>query len=253
MGTNIRLILTVWLFVFSFAAMAANLSAIESKKPKPLQHNPPKHSITPMLSLSNTSVSEFLLQVSPTLQCKFQNGETLNTPIALRYQYRMKRGNRIGLDYLNMYSSLMFRPQTQDNTFGFYGPAVPAFSANLQGANLHFSKAIDIKLLEVFGFVGVGGYLSGKQNPMTADYSWYKNSTAEFYEFAPAATHNVIKPFIPMLNFGAGVRLKHLEGGINNQFSLSSPVKNIQYQGTTFTNNMRLKSIGYYIAYRWEF
>ncbi|MFM1792795.1 MAG: hypothetical protein RLZZ252_1149 [Bacteroidota bacterium] len=212
-----------------------------------------RHSITPMLSLSNTSTSNFILQVSPTLLCEFSSGETLNTPLAVRYQYRMKQGNRLGFDYLNMYSSFAFAPKAKDNSLGFYGPMVPAFSSNLHGFNVHYSKAIDIKLLEIFGFVGAGGYLTGKPNTTTADYSWYRNASAEFYDFAPAVTHNVIKSFIPMLNFGAGVRLKHLEGGINNQFSLSSPIKAIQYQGNTFQNNIRLKSIGYYIAYRWEF
>lgn len=212
-----------------------------------------RHSITPMLSLSNTSTSNFILQVSPTLLCEFTSGETLNTPLAVRYQYRMKQGNRLGFDYMNMYSSFAFTPKAKDNAMGFYGPMVPAFSSNLHGFNVHYSKAIDIKLLEIFGFVGAGGYLTGKPNTSTADYSWYRNASAEFYDFAPAVTHNIIKPFIPMLNFGAGVRLKHLEGGINNQFSLSSPIKTIEYQGNTFQNNIRLKSIGYYIAHRWEF
>ena len=225
--------------------------AFTKKNPKITQVK--RHSITPMVSLSNSSTSDFVLQVSPDLLCEYVSGETLNTPLALRYQYRMKKGNRFGIDYMNMYSSLLLRPKVKDNQLGFYGPTVPAFSSNLHGFNVHYSKAIDIKLLEVFGFIGAGGYLGNSTNPLTADYSWYKNASAEFYDFAPAVTHNVIKPFIPMLNFGAGVRLKHLEGGINNQFSLSSPVKAIQYQGNTFQNNIRLKSIGYYIAYRWEF
>ncbi len=214
---------------------------------------PKRHSITLMASLSNTGINPFTLQVSPSLRCVYENGETINTPIAIRYQYRMKRGNRLGVDYQNMYCPISFHPQYQTNNFGFGGPMVPAVSSNLQGINFHYSKAIDIKLLEVFGFVGAGGYFTGKSSTATTDYSWYKSASPEFYEFAPAVTHNVIKSFIPMLHFGAGVRFKHLEGGINNQFSLSSPIKPIEYQGATFNNNIRLKSIGYYIAYRWEF
>jgi len=214
---------------------------------------PKRHSITLMASLSNTGINPFTLQVSPSLRCVYENGETINTPIAVRYQYRMKRGNRLGVDYQNMYCPISFHPQYQTNNFGFGGPLVPAVGSNLQGFNVHYSKAIDIKLLEVFGFVGAGGYYTGNPSTATADYSWYKSASTEFYEFAPAATNNVIKSFIPMLHFGAGVRFKHLEGGINNQFSLSSPIKPIEYQGSTFHNNIRLKSIGYYIAYRWEF
>lgn len=74
---------------------------------------PKRHSITLMASLSNTGINPFTLQVSPSLRCVYENGETINTPIAIRYQYRMKRGNRLGVDYQICTVQLVFIRNTK--------------------------------------------------------------------------------------------------------------------------------------------
>jgi hypothetical protein len=58
---------------------------------------------------------------------------------------------------------------------------------------------------------------------------------------------------MPMTTFGFVARFKHLEGGLNYQYSLVSPVNAFEYQGIRFNNNMRFRSVGYYLAYRFEF
>ncbi len=86
------------------------------------------------------------------------------------------------------------------------------------GGNIHYSKAIDFKLLEIFGFLGFGAYAQfpDANNAYTQDYSvGIKMPVPEFYPFAVAATQNALKSILPMSTIGFGARLKHLEAGLN--------------------------------------
>jgi hypothetical protein len=81
----------------------------------------------------------------------------------------------------------------------------------------------------------------------------YKGASAEFYDFAPLVCNNSLKSFMPLVTFGAGVRFKHLEAGLNNQVSLASPVNSFAYNGFKHSVPLSWKSIGYYVGYRIEF
>jgi hypothetical protein len=154
---------------------------------------------------------------------------------------------------LGNYNPLIVKPSFYSKDMGFVGPSVINHKGTMMGADIHYSKTIDIKLIEVFGFLGFGAYLQKADNTLTQDYAWYKDAIPEFYSFAIAVTNQSIKRVLPITTFGFGARFKHLEGGLNYQYSLLSPVNGFDYQGIHFNNNMRFKSIGYYLAYRLEF
>lgn len=213
----------------------------------------PKHSFMPMLGLASTGISDYSLRVSHGLQVSYTSGDKLRTPFGIRYQYRMKKGNIVGVDFLSVYNPLIITPQYLDASSNFGGPSMAA-GKNMIGGNIHYSKTIDIKLIEIFGMAGIGGYLVANSTiNNTSDYSWYKDGGPGFYEFAPAVTNNVLKNFMPVVAFGGGVRFRHLEAGLFNQISMSGPVKNFTYNGYTHSIPLSWKSMGYYVGYRIEF
>ena len=228
--------------------LLANVNGIQAKNK--IEH---RHSLTPMLGLASNSTSAFSISPDPSLRIDYLNGDNTRIPINLRYQYRMRHGNRLGVDVLGNYNPLYVKPSFYSKDFGYVGPSVLNQKGSMIGADVHYSKTIDIKLMEVFGFIGLGGYLQEADQTLTKDYSWYKNASADFYTFAVAATNQSVKRFLPITTFGFGARFKHLEGGLNYQYSLSSPINAFTYQGVKFENNLRFKSLGYYIAYRFEF
>jgi hypothetical protein len=213
----------------------------------------PRHSIMPMLGLASAGINDYSLRVSHGLLVSYTSGERMRTPLGIRYQYRMKKGNILGFDVTSLYNPIIITPQYLDGTSGFGGPAMTSGS-NMVGSNIHYSKTIDIKLIEIFGMAGFGGYFTGyKTNNMTTDYSWYQGAGPGFYDFAPVVTNHALKKFMPVIAFGFGVRFRHLEGGLHNQLSLASPVKNFSYNGYSHAIPLNWKSIGYYIGYRLEF
>lgn len=208
----------------------------------------------PFAGLAGSRISEYTLQVSNNLRVRYHNGDVLRVPVGIRYQYRMKKGNILGACVTGNYNPILISPEYKDAGYGFTGPSIAA-AGNMLGLDLHYSKTIDIRILEVFGYLGAGAmvYLGNASSVPVSDFSWYKHAPAEFYDFAPKVCANALKPVLPVLNFGAGVRFRHLEGGLMNQFSLSGPVKAFTYEGYTFNNKITWKSIGYYIGYRFEF
>jgi hypothetical protein len=213
----------------------------------------PTHSVMPYMGIANTGVTNYTLRVSHGLQVSYNSGDRLRTPVGLRYQYRMKKGNIFGADFFSIYNPLIITPQYLDANSVFGGPAMTS-AQNMLGADIHFSKTIDIKIIEVFGMAGIGGYLSNKAGiDMSSDFSWYKGASTEFYDFAPLVCNNSLKSFMPLVTFGAGVRFKHLEAGLNNQMSLASPVNSFTYNGFKHSVPLSWKSIGYYVGYRFEF
>lgn len=213
-----------------------------------------RHNVTPMIGFAMNSTSPFTISPSPNLKIDYVNGDNFRIPLSLRYQYRMRHGHLLGLDVLANYNPLYLKPAyySKDQN-GFVGPSVLNQSGNMLGGDIHYSKVIDIKIIEVFGFVGIGGYFLQPDNRLLGDFNWYKNADPEFYEFAVAASNNSSKKFLPVSTFGFGARFKHLEAGINYQYSLSSPVNSFEYQGVKFNNPIRFRSLGYYVAYRFEF
>jgi len=228
--------------------LCASVNAVQAKKN--IEH---RHSITPMLGLANNATTPFSISPNPMLKIDYVNGDNMRIPVSLRYQYRMSHGNRLGIDFLGNNNPMYVKPSFYTKDIGFVGPSVINHKGTMLGADIHYSKTIDIKLIEVFGFLGIGGYFQASDNTLTADYTWYKNAAPEFYEFAVAASNNTVKRFMPITTFGFGARFKHLEGGLNYQYSLVSPVNAFEYQGIRFNNNMRFRSVGYYLAYRFEF
>ena len=87
-------------------------------------------------------------------------------------------------------------------------------------------------------FLGLGLLSSSK-------FGWADLYMQACPDVAPVVTNNALKKFIPVIAFGCGVRFKHLEMGLNNQVSLSSPVKDFTYNGYTHTVPLIWKSIGY--------
>lgn len=212
-----------------------------------------RHSITPMFGLANNSITPFSLSPSPDLKIEYSNGDNWRIPFTLRYQYRMNHGNRFGVDFLGNYNPIILTPKYYSAKMGYVGPTVLPNKGQMLGGDIHYSKTIDIKLIEVFGFIGIGGYWQFPDNTQTENFNWYKNADSIFYDFAKASTFESARSFLPITTFGFGARFKHLEGGLNYQFSLMSPVNSFEYEGVTFRNHIRFQSLGYYAAYRFEF
>lgn len=192
------------------------------------------------------------MRVSHGLQVSYSSGDRLRTPLGLRYQYRMKKGNILGMDFSSLYNPIVITPQYMDNSGTFGGPSM-AYGRSMTGFNIHYSKTIDIKILEVFGMAGLGAYVNGNLSGGNTDFAWYQGGSPEFYTFAPVVTNTALKRFLPVMVFGCGVRLWHLEAGMHNQISISSPVRDFTYNGYTHTVPLSWKSLGYYIGYRFEF
>ncbi len=212
----------------------------------------PTHSIMSMIGLAGTGIGDYSLRVSHGLQVSYSSGDRMRTPIGVRYQYRMKKGHILGIDLMGIYNPIIITPQYLDAT-GFSGPAITC-SQYMSGGNIHYSKTIDFKLIELFGMAGFGGYFTGNgPHDKVTDFAWYKGGSTEFYDFAPVVTNNVLNKFIPVVAFGGGVRFRHLEVGLNNQVSLNSPVKNFTYNGYAHNVPLMWKSFGYYVGYRFEF
>ena len=213
----------------------------------------PTHSIMPYLAVANTGVSDYTLRVSHGLQVKYSSGDKLRSPMGIRYQYRMKKGHVLGADFFSIYNPLQITPEYLDANSSFGGPSISS-EQRMNGFDLHYSKTIDIKLLEVFGWAGLGLYQNkALKDERLSDFSWYKGANADFYQFAPLVCQSSVKLYMPVMSFGAGVRFKHLEAGLNNQLSLASPINSFDYNGYHHVVPLSWKSIGYYLGYRFEF
>jgi len=235
--------------IILFAVLVLNLDVLSAQTFKKK-----RHSVTAIMGLANNMTTPFTQSPDPRLKIDYLNGDPIAIPVSFRYQYRMDHGNRLGIDVMGNRNPLYLKPSFFDPDFGFTGPSI-ALNSTMIGGNIHYSKAIDFKLIEIFGFLGFGVYaqFSDPNNAYTQDYSWYKNASPEFYPFAKAATHNALNNVLPMSTIGFGARLKHLEAGLNYQVSIGSPVNDFEYEGVRFTNNIRYRSLGYYVAYRVEF
>jgi|GEM_PF-1417867 len=218
---------------------------------KPKGFSGKRHSITPMFGIASNSTTPFSISPTQSLKVGYYNGDELRTPVSLRYQYRMRHGIQLGADLLGNYNPLFFKPAFYYQG-SYIGPMVPR-NGNMLGGDFHVSKTLKIKIIEAFGFMGIGGYSQQVDNSMTKDYSWYKNAPSEFYDFAVAYTNNVTRKYVPITKFGFGARIKHIEVGVNREYSLVSPVKSFTYQGRNYENNSRFQSLGFYLAYRYEF
>lgn len=212
-----------------------------------------RHSITPILGLASNRST--LLTIAPNANVKldYMYGNDYRLPVALRYQYQLKSSHYIGADLLGNYNPLYLHPAFNTQGLGFAGPVVVSHAGTMLGFDFHYSKTINVKLFDLVGTTGFGGYFQRPDNSLTQDYSWYRNASSEFYEFAVTATNNAIRKFMPIAVLGVGVRYKHLELGVNLQYSLRSPVKGFDYQGVNYDNNIRFSSKGCFVAYRFEF
>ena len=234
------------LLILVLGVSAQNLGAQTFKKKR--------HSLTAMMGLANNRTTPFTQSPDPKLKIEYLNSDQIAIPVSFRYQYRMDHGNRIGIDVMGNRNPLYLKPSFFDSEMGFTGPTI-ALKGTMVGGNIHYAKTVDFKLIEIFGFVGFGAYaqFSEFDRAYTSDYSWYKNAPEDFYPFAVAATDKALKSWVPTTSIGFGLRFKHLEGGLNYQLSVGSPVNDFEYQNVVFTNNIRYRSLGYYVAYRLEF
>lgn len=239
------------LAIFFLMQIFVNLCNAQDVASKPKAFTGKRHSITPMFGLANNSTTPFSISPTQSLRFSVSNGDEFRTPVSVRYQYRMRHGIQLGVDFLGNYNPMVLEPEF-NSQIGFIGPHIPS-AGNSLGGDFHVSKTLKIKIIEAFGFMGIGGYSQRVDNSMTKDYSWYINAPTEFYDFAVASTNNVTRKYLPITKFGFGARIKHLEVGVNREYSLLSPVKSFTYQGQNYENNSRFKSIGFYVAYRYEF
>ena len=134
----------------------------------------------------------------------------------------------------------------------FIGPVVDAQAGSLPGLLFHYSASMNFKLIKFFGSAGLGSYLQRPVEGLTADYSLYKNAPAEFYPFAVAATHQSIRRMLPISAINLGFRLKHLECSWMLHRSFQSPVKPFECNGVAIDNNLRFRSMGFYLDYCFE-
>jgi hypothetical protein len=236
---------------FLVMLILTNLGNAQDVAIKPKGFSGKRHSITPMFGIASNSTTPFSISPTQSLRFSVSNGDEFRTPVSLRYQYRMQHGIQLGVDFLGNYNPMSLEPEF-NSQIGNIGPVIPS-AGNLLGADFHVSKTIKLKMIEAFGFIGLGGYSQRIDNSMTKDYSWYKNAPSEFYDFAVASTNNVTRKYLPITKFGFGARIKHIEVGVNREYSLVSPVKSFTYQGRNFENNSRFQSLGFYLAYRYEF
>lgn len=216
-----------------------------------------RHSVTPMLGITvNINIpTPYVLSPGADLQIRYLNGDNLRMPLALRYEYRLKKGRALGASFLLNYNPLYLAPAFREKSSGsgmFIGPAVDAQTGSLPGLLFHYSASMNFKLIKFFGSAGLGSYLQRPVEDLTADYSWYKNAPAEFYPFAVAATHQSTRRVLPITAISLGIRLKHLECSWSLHRSLLSPVKAFEYNGVLFDNNLRFRSMGFYLGYRFE-
>lgn len=212
-----------------------------------------RHSITPMVGYANNGITQFTIYPTATLKIDYFNGDEYRMPVTLRYQYKMNHGHKLGIDLLGNYNPISLHPASKDPILGFTGPVISPQLGSMYGADIHYSKTIDIKVIQAFGFVGLGAYYQPTDYSQTKDYSWYRHAPAEFYDFAVASTNNSVREILPITNFGVGARVKHIEIGYNYQISLNSPINSFEYNGVKFNNNLRFRSKGFYVGYRYEF
>jgi hypothetical protein len=246
-----------WLVIKQFAVYLLLLVFVSPIKSQDIANKPKgftskRHSITPMFAIANNFTTPFSISPNPSLRVSNINGDEIRTPLSIRYQYRMRHGIQLGADFLVNYNPMGLKPEF-DTQYGYVGPVIPT-DGNLLGGDFHVSKTIKVKIIEAFGYVGIGGYSQRVDNSLTKDYSWFRNAPSEFYDFAVASTNNVTRKFLPITKFGIGVRLKHLEIGVNREYSLVSPVKSFTYEGVNYENKAaRFKSLSFHIGYRYEF
>ncbi|MFM6984859.1 MAG: hypothetical protein ACKOXF_12050 [Chitinophagaceae bacterium] len=212
-----------------------------------------RHSITPILGIASNRSTLLTIAPNPNVKLDYLSGDNFRLPVSFRYQYQLKKSHYIGADLLGNYNPLDLHPAYNTQSLGYAGPIVVSHSGTMIGFDFHYSKTLNVKLFDIVGTAGLGGYFQSPDNTLTQDYSWYRNASPEFYNFAVAATNNSVKKFMPITVLGIGIRYKHLELGVNLQYSLQSPVKGFEYQGIFYDNNIRFTSKGSYIGYRFEF
>ena len=93
-----------------------------------------RHSLTPMIGLASNSTSAFSISPDPSLRIDYLNGDHTRIPINLRYQYRMRQGNRLGFDVLGNYNPIYVKPSFYSKDFGYVGPSVLNQKGSMIGA-----------------------------------------------------------------------------------------------------------------------
>lgn len=212
-----------------------------------------RHSLTPILGLASNRTTLLTIAPNSNVKLDYLSGDDLRLPVSLRYQYQLKNSHYFGADLLGNYNPLDLHPAFNAQGLGYAGPIAPSHSGTMIGFDIHYSKTLNVKLFDFVGTAGLGGYFQSPDNSLTQDYSWYRNASPEFYEFAVIATNDAVRKFMPIAVLGIGIRYKHLELGVNLQYSLRSPVKGFDYQGVHYDNNIRFSSKGCFVGYRFEF
>jgi hypothetical protein len=210
-----------------------------------------RHSITPMLGIARNTTTPLTLSPAANLRIQYLNGDQWRNPFMLRYDYRLNKGSSIGGSLLLNYSPLYLNPQFNNGMF--IGPGIINHAGTMPGLAAHYSGSLSLGLVRLFGSFGLGAYRQFPHETLSADYSWYKNAPAAFYDFAVASTHQSIRRLLPISILNAGVKFKQLEFSWVMHRSLWSPVRPFEYNGATFKNNIRFRSSGFYVAYQIKF
>lgn len=233
------------------ALLWAPLQAETGKKKEP-KWQEKRHSLMPHMGLGTFGFGSLTQQISPEYQCSYYGSEPGGIAAGLQYEYRLGRMKYVGLQAQMVPNTLAMSPEFAAGFLGYVGPVVWEGSSNFLAPSFTYSQTFDLKWIEAVGRINVGGLMLGSRNAMLADYSWYKNAPEEFYSFAPAATQNMVKSFIPIAGLSYGIRFKHLEATLSQQFSMSSALNPLNYNGSSQRMNLRYSSQTIQIGYRWE-
>lgn len=210
-----------------------------------------RHSITPMLGITRNVTTPLTLSPGANLRIQYLNGDQLRNPFMLRYDYRLKKGSSVGGSLLLNHNPLYLNPQFSNGAF--IGPGIINHAGTMPGLTAHYTGSISLGLVRLLGSFGLGAYRQFPNEALTADYSWYKNAPAAFYDFAVASTHQSIRRWLPISALSVGLKFKQLEFSWMIHRSLRSPVRPFEYNGVEFKNNIRFRSSGFFLAYQIKF
>lgn len=219
-------------------------------KNKPSKVNSSRFFITPYIGFQNyLLINSKISQINDSLRLSFEQGDKERIPIGIKFEDMCCKYWGWGLNANYSYKGLSAFPKYYSN-LGYTGPDVIISADNISIEPMLFLKKTFLKKIHLTIGGGIGTYISMFKSSQTKNYSWYKNATPVFYDFAPVATDNIYRNITPIYHLLTSIKNKNFDISLSYSKTLISPIKRFEYQNKIYDfNKIRISTISIFVGY----
>lgn len=248
---------SIWAFLFCISIISISKSQNSNSLPESNKKTIKikRHHISALIGFGENSINEKYLDISPEYRMYYHNSETECTPVTVRYQYALNKSHRVGVDFINSVNPVMVRAEYN---FGWtYSGIAPLTTNSMNGFALNYTGILDVKFFKIAANAGIGGFFQAQTTAdpsLFRDWDVHKLATEGYYQFGAQTTNQAMKTFLPIATGSLSIKLGGFEIGTNGQMSLTSPVKNVQFNNQEYsTQGIKMKVNNVFIGYTVSF